>query len=304
MHSDMHGQDVHPLRDEKRKYPPHSPGMEHNIAGNAFWEQKADGSFEEISDRVGAENYWPWGLSVADLNADGWQDVFVASSMSFPFRYGVNSVLLNDRGRTFRDAEFLLGVEPRAGGRTHEELYTVDCGGAEAGDPVCKLAASTGKVTVVGAVGTRSSVVLDLDGDGDLDIVTSEFNDRPQVLVSDLADERAPRYLAIELTGRRSNRDGLGAWVTVRAGSDVWTRYHDGKSGYLSQSSLPLWFGLGEHRKVDRVEVLWPSGVRQVVTTGIPTAGRLEVVEEEPAAPAGRGSEPGPQASPAARAED
>jgi len=45
--------------------------------------------FEEVSDRVGAENYWPWGLSVGDLNADGW-DGFIASGMNFPYRYGIN----------------------------------------------------------------------------------------------------------------------------------------------------------------------------------------------------------------------
>jgi enediyne biosynthesis protein E4 len=281
MHSDMHGHDVHPLRDEKRKYDVPVPGSENNVLGNAFWEQQPDGSFVEISDRVGAENYWPWGFSVGDLNADGWQDVFIASSMSFPFRYGVNTVLLNDRGQTFRDAEFILGVEPRAGGRTHAPLFTVDCGGTDAGDQVCQLSGQTGKVTVLGAVGTRSSVIFDLDGDGDLDIVTSEFNDRPQVLISDLAQQREIRYLAIELTGTRSNRDGLGAWVTVHAGDQKWVRYHDGKSGYLSQSSLPLYFGLGG-AKADRIEILWPSGTEQVVTTAIPTAGVMEIVEEEP----------------------
>ena len=289
MHSDMHGMEVHPLRDEKRKWETHGAGMEGHILGNAFWEAQADGTFREISDRVGAENYWPWGLSVADLNADGWQDVFVASSMSFPFRYGVNGVLLNDRGKTFRDAEFLLGVEPRAGGRTHAELFTLDCGGTDAGDPICGAAKSTGKVTIVGSVGTRASVILDVDADGDLDVVTSEFNDRPQVLLSDLADKHQIRWLAVDLTGTRSNRDGLGAWVTVRAGDETWVRYHDGKSGYLSQSSLPLYFGLGEHRKVDRVEVLWPSGAEQVVTTGIPTAGLLRIVEQAPGEPAAGG---------------
>jgi enediyne biosynthesis protein E4 len=131
-------------------------------------------------------------------------------------------------------------------------------------------------------VGTRSSVIFDLDGDGDLDIVTSEFNDRPQVLISDLAQRREIRSLAIELTGTRSNRDGLGAWVTVHAGDQQWVRYHDGKSGYLSQSSLPLYFGLGEAKKADRIEILWPSGTEQVVTSGIPTAGVMEIVEGEP----------------------
>ena len=78
-------------------------------------------------DRVGAENYWPWGPSVADFNADGWQDIFIASSMNFPFRYGINSLLLNNRGEKFLDSEFLLGIEPRRGGRTHTFWFDLDC---------------------------------------------------------------------------------------------------------------------------------------------------------------------------------
>lgn len=53
MHSDMHGQEVHLLRDEKRKYEVPLPGSQNNVQGNAFWEQQPDGSFVEISDRVG-----------------------------------------------------------------------------------------------------------------------------------------------------------------------------------------------------------------------------------------------------------
>ena len=79
----------------------------------------ASGKFEEVSDAMGVENYWPWGLSAGDLNADGFQDIFITASMNFPFRYGINSLLLNDRGKIFRDSEFILGVEPRRDGRTH-----------------------------------------------------------------------------------------------------------------------------------------------------------------------------------------
>ena len=57
------------------------PSKAQFIFGNAFYQNLGHGKFEEISDRIGAENYWPWGLSVGDLNADGWQDVFIASSM-------------------------------------------------------------------------------------------------------------------------------------------------------------------------------------------------------------------------------
>ena len=45
---------------------------------------------------------------MGDLNADGWDDIFIASGMSYPYRYGINSLLLNDRGKKFDDAEFVL----------------------------------------------------------------------------------------------------------------------------------------------------------------------------------------------------
>ena len=67
-------------------------------------------------------------------------------------------------------------------------------------------------------LGTRSSVMFDLDGDGDLDIVTNEFNSAPQVLVSNLAQRRPVHWLGVALTGTASNRNGLGAAVRVRAG--------------------------------------------------------------------------------------
>ena len=83
------------------------------IFGNAFFHNLGGGKFEEISDRMGVENYWPWGPSVGDVNADGWDDIFIASAMNYPYRYGINSMLLNNRGEKFLDAEFLLGIEPR-----------------------------------------------------------------------------------------------------------------------------------------------------------------------------------------------
>src|SRR5215467_1143161 len=96
------------------------------IFGNALFHNLGRGRFEEISDRVGAENYWPWGPSVGDVNADGWDDIFIASSMNYPHRYGINSMLLNDRGERFRDAEFVLSIEPRSGGRTHTPWFELD----------------------------------------------------------------------------------------------------------------------------------------------------------------------------------
>ena len=136
-------------------------------------------------------------------------------------------------------------------------------------------------VTVMGARGSRSSVILDLDADGDLDIVTSEFGDRPQVLVSDLSERKAVHSLEIHLEGTASNRNGFGSRVEVFSGGGSQVKVHDGKSGYLSQSVLPLYFGLGDSASVDRIEVTWPSGVRQ---TFRPAATERRISLVEPAA--------------------
>jgi hypothetical protein len=263
-------------------------GGGNNVFGNSFYRNAGEPPWVEMSDALGVENYWPWGFSVGDLNADGWEDLFVGSSMSFPFRYGVNSLLLNDRGERFRPAEFVLGIEPRRDGRTHVEWMRFDCSRPGTAThqifgPLC--GSRQGVHTIEGALGTRSAAILDLDGDGDLDIVTSEFHAEPQVLVSDLAQRRAVRRLEVELVGTRSNRDGIGAVVQLTAGGAVLTRQRDGKSGYLSQSSLPLYFGLGE-RRPERLEVRWPSGAVQTVED-LPAEGKVTVVE--PAAAGERG---------------
>ena len=67
-------------------------------------------------------------------------------------------------------------------------------------------------------------MIFDLDNDGDLDIVTNDFNSEPMVLVSNLADRKQIHFLKVHLTGTKSNRDGLGARVTVRAGSATYTK--------------------------------------------------------------------------------
>ncbi len=282
MHSDMHDETVNPLLDEKKKFNLPLQDGENNIQGNSFYEQQADGTFLEISDLILTENYWPWGVSVGDLNADGWEDVLITSSMNFPFRYAINSVLMNNAGKNFLDSEFVLGVEPRRDGRTRRELFDLDCSGVDTSHQLCE--GRQGAVRVSGSLGTRAAAILDLDGDGDLDIITNEFNDVPQILISDLSAQKEIHFLKVRLVGARSNRDGLGASVTVHTPSGSFTRFHDGKSGYLVQSSLPLYFGLGAESEITRVEVSWPSGSKQIVEAGL-EANTLLTVEEPPSDP-------------------
>ncbi|MBQ17924.1 MAG: hypothetical protein CMJ65_12445 [Planctomycetaceae bacterium] len=290
MHSDMGGDHVEFLRDdvvvaeEQKKSPkPFADSIlkteGSSLFGNSFFRRTGPDRFVEVSDTIGAETYWPWGLSVGDLNADGFQDVFITSSMNFPWRYHPNHVLLNDAGKTFRLSEFVLGVEPRRDGRTAVPWHQLDASGRDSDHEFCE--GREGVYTMYGSLGSRSSVILDLDGDGDLDIVTADFNTEPMVLVSDLAERTTVRFIKVRLIGSDSNRDGLGARVTVHAGGRRYVQAHDGQSGYLSQSRLPLYFGLGKSGSVEKIEVAWPAGTSQVVPGPIASGKLVEIEEPE-----------------------
>lgn len=252
-------------------------GSSNNIFGNALFRNRGDGSFVETSSDARVETLWPWGVSVGDLNADGYEDLFVTAGMGIGFRYLINSLLLNEQGKRFADAEFILRVEPRIGTRIKKIAYVLDCSGEDKTNRFCQ--GRTGTLPVFEALSSRSSAIFDLDNDGDLDIVTNEMNDRPQVLVSSLAQSQKIKYVKIKLVGSKSNRDGLGAIVKVRAGGKTFMQLHDGKSGYYGHSSMPLYFGLGETPKPESIEVRWPSGTRQTIEKPEARDGIVTIVE-------------------------
>ncbi|MCA9176553.1 MAG: CRTAC1 family protein, partial [Planctomycetales bacterium] len=242
--------------------------------------REAEGGFLEVSDEIGAENYWPWGLSVGDVNADGFDDAFLASSMCFPYRYAANSLLLNQAGERWVDSEFALRVEPRPAGKRIRPWFVLDLDGEDQGNELGRD--RTGRVVVWSTLGSRSSALLDIDGDGDLDLITNDFNSPPQLLVSDLAQRHSVHWLQVRLEGDSANRDGLGAVVRLEAsGATQWKR-HDGQSGYLAQSSMPLYFGLGAAEQVDRIEVTWPGGQTQTLDGPIPANQILHIKQQQP----------------------
>ena len=265
MHSDMSDM-TGPEHDKVKstmKFPESFRGTgQTSIWGNSLFLKEGPGRFREASDAMNVENYCPWGPSIGDLNADGFDDIFIASGMNYPFRYMVNSTRLNDGGKRFVDAEFVLGIEPREGG-VETPWFLLEAAGRDKGHR--DAAGATGRIGIHGARGTRSAAIFDVDGDGDLDIVTNEFGTRPMLLVSNLSEKTRVRYVAVTLTGTTSNRDGLGAIVKVTAGGKTYTKMMDGASGYLSHGVYPLYFGLGAAESVDRIDVAWPSGKTQTL---------------------------------------
>ncbi len=280
MHSDM-SHEVGPDQEREKSHMTWSEEVRGDgstsIWGNSVFRNEGGGRFREVSDAINAEMYWPWGLSTGDLNADGFEDVFITAGMNYPYRYATNSLKLNDRGQRFVDAEFVLGLEPRRGDQLATPWFELDMAGADKDHTAG--AGLNGRVAIWGARASRSSAIFDVDGDGDLDIVTNEFNAEPLVLLSNLTERRRVRFLQVVLQGTRSNRSGLGAVVTVTAGGAAHTQVQDGKSGYLSQSLMPLYFGLGDADRVDRVEVVWPSGRRQVAQMPVELNGTLTLRE-------------------------
>ena len=131
-------------------------------------------------------------------------------------------------------------------------------------------------VDVARAVGTdshsdaRGVAVADFNADGRMDIVINNNNAPPTLYLNNL--RTANNWIALDLRGARSearhvgrNRDAIGAVVTVRAGGAVLVRHVEAGGGYASQSARTLHFGLGSASEVDAIEIVWPSGTRQVL---------------------------------------
>ena len=122
----------------------------------------------------------------------------------------------------------------------------------------------------------RGSSYADIDGDGDLDLLLVGCGQKPRLLRND--QTIGHHWLRVKLVGKSSNRDAIGATVEVLARDIVQTRRVSPTRGYLSQTELPVTFGLGVADTVDRLTITWPNGKTQVILR--PKLDQLLVVEE------------------------
>ncbi len=238
---------------QKKMFAKQGENYDDLIFGNALYRNLGQGKFTETAVAAGMETFWPWGIATGDYDNDGHEDVFITSGMGFPYFYWPNGLMMNNGDGTFRDRASALGIEPPNGGIYQDQAI----GGHSA------------------ARSSRSAAVADFDGDGRLEIVTNNFNDRPYFFAN-----RFPKrnYVEFKLTGTKSNRDAIGAVVRLWAGKTVMVRQVNPAGGYLSQSSRVVHFGLGDQSKVDRIEIRWPRGIVQTLNN--PAINTLHQIRE------------------------
>ncbi len=210
------------------------------LFGNAFYQNLGKGEFREVTAERNLETFWPWGIAAGDFDNDGATDLFLASGMGYPFYYWPNALLMNNRQGAFIDRAVEFGVEPPRAGPFLEQ--TID-------GQRCPRS-------------SRCTATADFDGDGRLEIVVNNFNHEPYFFHNGFPQQN---YVAFRLTGTQSNRDAIGAVVKLHLANSILVRQVDAASGYLSQSSKDLHFGLGYSTSIDQVEIKWPSGRTQVL---------------------------------------
>jgi hypothetical protein len=225
-----------------------------HLFGNSLFRHKQSGGFAEVSEAAGMETFWPWGVAVGDFDNDGYEDAFLPAGMGYPFFYWPNSLMMNQGDGTFRDRAREAGVEPPREGELLPGLLSGR-----------KLPRSS-----------RCAATADFDGDGRLDLMVNNFSDQPYYLRNQF---ELRHYVTFRLQGTKSNRDAIGAVAKLYGvGGGVMVRQVHCTGGYLSQSSKDLHFGLGDTTAIDRVEIRWPSGLRQVLPS--PAVDRLHKITE------------------------
>jgi hypothetical protein len=202
---------------------------------STLYRNNGDGTFTDATSAAGLglyTQYLGWGAMFFDFDNDGWPDLILVNGHVYP---EVDSQHL---GSTFKEPRILYHNN---GDGTFSDIS------ASAGSGITTAASS------------RGLAVGDLWNDGRMSAVISNMNDAASLLVNQM---RTPNHwIAIHTVGVKSNRDGIGARILVKAGSRTLVDEVRSGSSYVSNSDMRVHFGLGAATKIEWVEVRWPSGM-------------------------------------------
>lgn len=171
-----------------------------------------------------------FGAKFLDYDNDGWKDIFLANGQTFPQMDRYPS------GITYAERNLLFH-------NRHDGKF----------DEVGLRSGSGLSITKV----SRGLAIADYDNDGDIEVLVTNMNDSPDLLRH--ARKNPNHSILVKTIGTRSNRDGIGAEVTVISGKLVQRDTVRSGGSYLSSSDLRLHFGLAAATHIDRLEVLWPA---------------------------------------------
>jgi hypothetical protein len=197
------------------------------------------GLFSDTSVRAGMRlgPQLGWGVGFVDLDQDGRPDVFVSNGHIYPDIDSTGTSTYLQKKQLYWNV---------GGGRFREVS-------GEVGGPLLEAKSS------------RGTAFGDYDNDGDIDVLVVNMDDRPTLLRNDTA---GGNWLTVRLEGTTSNRDAIGARVTLQAAGVTQTIEVRSGGSYLSHNDIRAHFGLGPARQADRLTIRWPSG-RMDTATGL-----------------------------------
>ena len=226
--------------------------------------------FEDITSSSGnGIGRWAWSSDAFDFDHDGFQDLYIANGfVSGPSRYDLNSFFWRQVVANSPD-EQVSNKDYEQGWNAINELIRSD--GTWSGYERNILYANNrdGTFSDVSAVAGldfledgRSFALADFDHDGRLEIALKSRN-APQLRLLKNVVEGLPPSISLRLQGTKSNRDAIGASITVEVGRLKQSRMLQAGSAFLSQHSKDVLFGLGREKGPVHAEIHWPSGLVQ-----------------------------------------
>ena len=238
--------------------------------GNALYRNRGDGTFENIGHPSGVEmGRWSWSADFFDFDHDGYSDLYVSNGyISGPDKYDLASFFWRQVvANSPEDASAAPSYE--RGWDAINELIRSDCtwhGHARnvlfANNHDGTFSEISGPSGLDFSEDARTFALADIDRDGRLEVILKNRN-APQLRILHNEMQGIGDSISFCLRGTKSNRDAIGAAVTIEADGLRQTKFLQAGSGFLAQHSKELFFGLGSHYNQIRASIQWPSGVVQ-----------------------------------------